>query len=94
MKYPNIVQSLINIASYLDSKGQIKMADAIDQTIRIIAEKESEVNYLGKKPGCCEVCDKPCEGQHCPECEEKRKNMTKEQLEKYVDKDSNQNKVN
>ena len=94
MKYPNIVQSLINIASYLDSKGQIKMADAIDQTIKIIAEKESEIDYLGKKPGCCEVCEKPCDGKHCPDCKKKMEGMTKEQLEKYVGKGSNQNKAN
>jgi hypothetical protein len=86
MKYPNTVQSLINVANWLDENGQHKMADAVDHAVKIIT---AEPMKGGK---CCEVCEKPC-GENerlCPGCNERLGKMTEEQKKLMKD----QNKAN
>jgi hypothetical protein len=43
-KYPNLIESLKNIANSLDKEGQYKSAEVIDKAMRVIAERNSAVS--------------------------------------------------
>jgi len=77
MKYKNTVQSLVNIANYLDQRGQTKMADVVDHAIKIIA---AEAPYSHCRIDGCEkeVAD-PTKGL----CEKHLKTLN-EMMEKQI----------